>query len=204
VPTITLNNHLRENMPTRTRKSESGFTLIEMVIAMLLMLVGLLALASAVGYALMVSNKGRNITNSKLLVVSVLEQMETVRNTRRLTFGQISNVGGVDNTGATREFNGFPTDFRPVTNSVGPDGILGTDDDLVVPGPDGVYGTSDDRTDQTLASPAGYSRQIIITRLSSELKRIQVTLRYPGNTGDVQTRVGVSYLNNDARGNFLP
>lgn len=183
--------------------SESGFTLLEMVIAMLLMLIGLLALASAIGFAFMVSNKGRNITNTKLLVTSVLEQMETLRNTKQLTFEQISNVGAVDNTGAARPFTGFPTDFQPISPNPGPDGIMCTDDDLIEPGADGLYGTNDDINNQSLA-PSGYSRRIVITRLSPSMKRIEVTLRYPGDAGDFQTRVGVSYLNDDARGNFRP
>lgn len=185
------------------RNSESGFTLLEMVAAMLIMLIGLLALASAIGFAFMVSNKGRNITNTKLLVTSVLEQMETLRNTRQLTFEQISNVGAVDNTGAARPFTGFPVDFQPISQNPGPDGILGTDDDLIEAGSDGLYGTNDDVNNPSLAPP-GYSRRIAITRLSPSMKRVEVTVRYPGDVGDFQTRVGVSYLNDDARGNLRP
>src|SRR5256885_2866992 len=73
--------------------SESGVTILEMVVAMLVLTVGLLGLAASIGYAVTVSNKGRNITNTKLLVVSCLEQMETLRNTQQLTFAQIANVG---------------------------------------------------------------------------------------------------------------
>lgn len=185
-------------------KSEAGFSLVEMVVAMLLMLVGLLALASAIGYAFMASNRGRNITNTKLLVVSMLEQMETLRNTQQLTFGQISNAGSVDNTGAQQNFNGFPTTFQPVSSDPGPDAIFGTCDDLATnPGGDGTYCTSDDVLDQTKAVP-GYSRQVIITSLNQDLKRVQVTLRYPGGSGEVQSMVGVSYLNDDSRSNFRP
>src|SRR5437868_12220757 len=84
--------------------SESGVTILEMVIAMLVLTVGLLGLAASIGYAVTVSNMGRNLTNTKLLVVSLLEQMETLRNTQELTFGQIANQGAVDNGGATRAF----------------------------------------------------------------------------------------------------
>lgn len=197
------NNPSPANVLAPSRASEAGFSLIEMVMAMLLMLIGLLALASVVGYAFMVSNKGRNITNSKLLVVSILEQMETLRNTRQLSFGQINNTGAVNNNGAAQPFGGFPVEFQPVSPNPGPDGIFGTGDDLVDAGTDGNYGTPDDFTNQLLAHP-GYSRQIIITPLNPDLKRIQVTLRYPGDKGKIYTKVGVSYLNNDVRGNFRP
>lgn len=184
------------------RKSESGFTLLEMIVAMVILTVGLLALAAAIAYGLTVSNRGRNVTNTKLLIVSVLEQMETLRNTQQLTFVQIANEGQVDNSGPEPDFNGFPATFQPVSINPGPDGIFGTADDLIEAGTDGVYGTLDDVTNQALARP-GLTRQILITNLSPNLKKIQVTLRFPGSGGVIQSQVGVSYLNNDARSNYI-
>lgn len=183
--------------------SQAGFTLIEMVVAMLIMMIGLLALAATISFALVVSNKGRSVTNTKLLVVSILEQMETLRNTKQLTYGQISNGGQVDDTGSTQSFAGFPTDFIEVSINPGPDGIFGTTDDLVDAGPDKTYGTADDFVNPSLARP-GYTRQILITPLSDNLKKIQVTLRSPRPGGGVDSMVGISYLNNDAHSNFLP
>ena len=180
--------------------SESGVTILEMVVAMLVLTVGLLGLAASIGYAVNVSNKGRNITNTKLLVVSCLEQMETLRNTQQLTFAQIANVG--DPGLATGNFAGFPTGFQPVSINPGPDGIFGTADDLINAGPDNTYGTADDFTDYTWAV-AGLQRQIVITSLSTNLKRIEVTVRYPDPDGHLRNLVGVSYLNNDASTNFL-
>ena len=185
------------------RQSESGVTILEMVVAMLILTIGLLGLAAAIGYAVTVSNKGRNLTNSKLLVVSLLEQMETLRNTQELKYGQIANVGAVDNTAATRNFAGFPVGFLPLSINPGPDGIFGTSDDLVNPGPDNIYGTVDDFTDTTWSVP-GYQRQIVITEFPSNpnLKRSEVTVRYPDAGGHLRDLVGVSYLNNDTRSNF--
>ncbi|HVS80261.1 MAG TPA: hypothetical protein VHE60_00835 [Pyrinomonadaceae bacterium] len=198
-----LNSKSRRAVLRKHLRSESGVTILEMVVAMLILTVGLLGLAAAIGYAVTVSNKGRNLTNSKLLVVSLLEQMETLRNTKELTFGQIANQGSVDNTGATRSFVGFPTGFQPLSINPGPDGIFGTSDDLVNPGPDNIYGTADDFTDATWGVP-GYARQITITQLGGNpnLKRIQVTIRYPDAAGQMRDLVGVSYLNNDTRSNF--
>ena len=164
--------------------SEAGITILEMVISMLIMSVGLLALAAAIGYAMTVTNKGRNVSNNKLLIVSMLEQIETLRNTRQLTFGQIANQGQVDNTGAPQDFGGFPASFLRVTTE---------------PGVDGIFGTSDD----PIAAAAGpYTRQVVITSLNANLKRIQVTLRYADAGGHQRELQGVSYLNNDTRSNF--
>ena len=156
-------------------ETEGGFSLLEMVIAMTILSIGLLGVASAIGYAVVASNHGRSITNTKLLAVSMLEQMETLRDTNNLTFGQIANVGQVNNTGAVKVFSGFQPGFQQVSINPGPDGIFGTADDLIDAGPDGTFGTVDDFTNPNLAL-VGVTRQVQITDLSSRLKKIQVTI----------------------------
>jgi hypothetical protein len=170
-----------------------------MVVAMLVLTVGLLAVATAIGYALMASNSGRGLTNAKLLVVSALEQMETLRNTGQLNFDEISNtqVSG-------SSFRGFPNTFLTVSSVPGNDGIFGTADDIsTAPGPDGVYGTNDDIQDQSLIVK-GATRQVLISSLTPTLKRIQVTLRYAPDGGSSRELVGVSFLNDDRHGNYVP
>jgi prepilin-type N-terminal cleavage/methylation domain-containing protein len=194
VLTSTLNNSLRPVPARRVSKSQSGFTLLEMVVAMMVTMIGLLGLATAIGYALMITTKSQTVTNSKLMIVATLEQMETLRNTQELTFGQIANTGSVDNSLSSRTFAGFPTGFQQVSTQPGADGIYGTADDLI--NGSGVV-------DQTLAVH-GYTRQIAITSLSPNLKRIQVTLKYKRSDGTTDTLSGVSYLNNDARSSFIP
>jgi type II secretory pathway pseudopilin PulG len=161
--------------------------MLEMVVAMVILMIGLLSLAQVLGYALSVSNRGRGVTNTKLLIVSTLEQMENLRNTGQLTFGQIANAGSVDNSGASFNFAGFQTGFQPVS---------------INPGADGIFGTADDPTGATQVR-AGFQRQIVITSLSSNLKKVQVTLQYTDPGGASRTLVGTSYLNNDTRSNIL-
>ena len=182
--------------PTHTKQlaPEAGVTILEMAVATIILSVGLFALAASIGYAIAVSNKGRNLTNTKLVAVSMLEQMETLRNTGRLTFGQIANVGpNLDNTNATRNFEGFPTGFQPVSINPGPDGIFGTSDDLIDPATN---------QPQPAWAMSGCSREIVITNLSSTLKRVQVTLQYQDSGGQTRNLVAVSYLNDDTRSNF--
>jgi prepilin-type N-terminal cleavage/methylation domain-containing protein len=183
----------------RRGESEAGFSMLEMVVAMLVLTIGLLGVASAISYALMVSNRGRNTTNSKMLVVSMLEQMETLRNTGQLHFDEISNA---QVSGST--FTGFPDTFLPVSRTPGPDGIFGTADDLLNPGANGTYGNSDDFTDPTLARP-GVTRQVLITTLPANdyLKKVKVTLRYTVD-GHVQDLICSSYLNDNEHGNYIP
>lgn len=185
-----LSNNRRAPEARAPRGAESGFTLMEMIVAMVVMMIGLLSLAQVLGFALSVSNRGRGVTNAKLLVVSVLEQMENLRNTGQLTYAQIANPGQVDNDGGSFDFGGFPTGFRSV-----PKPEAG-------PGADGMYGTGDDPS-QTSQVYEGFQRKIEIETLGdNNFKRIVVTLRYRDATG-VRELKGTSYLNNDFRSNVL-
>lgn len=190
----TWNRRSQSNGKTN-RSPEGGFSLLEMVIAILIMTIGLLGVASAISYALMASNRGRGVTNAKMLVVSILEQMETLRDTRALTYDEISNsqVQG-------SAFTGFPylaTEFRPVSTVPGRDGVFGTADDLW--GPTGT-------TDNPLLARPGVTRQILITTFPTNpfIKKIQVTLRYSPGNGKMVNLVGVSYLNDDSHGTYIP
>ena len=167
---------------------------------MVILCIGLLGVASAISYALMASNRGRGITNSKMLVVSILEQMETLRDTGQLHFNEICNC---QVSGST--FTGFPSTFQPVSTIPGPDGVFGTADDLIDPGPNGSYGNADDFTNPALARP-GVTRQILITTLPDNdyLKKIKVTLRYSPNGGEVKELTCYGYLNDNEHGNYIP
>lgn len=197
MPTSTPNNN-----PNASGKSDSGFSLLEMVVAATLLTIGLMAVASALGYAMMAGNHGRAITNTKLLAVSMLEQMETLRNTGQLTFGQIANVGQVNAVGATRAFGGFPPGPQQVSTEPGPDGIFGTADDLQDAGTDRIFGTGDDFTNPVFAV-VGVTRQIQITPLDSTLKKVEVTINYPASN-QMRQLVAISYLNDNANSNFIP
>lgn len=193
---------IRTNNLCPGAKSDCGFSLLEMVVAATLLTIGLMAVASALGYAMIAGNHGRAITNTKLLAVSMLEQMETLRNSGQLTFGQIANVGQVDNTGATRTFVGFPPGPQQVSTEPGPDGVFGTADDLIDAGNDNQFGTPDDLVNPAFAV-VGVTRQIQISSLSGTLKRVQVTINYPAS-GQMRQLNAVCYLNDNAASNFVP
>jgi prepilin-type N-terminal cleavage/methylation domain-containing protein len=199
VQTSMKNNSRR---PRALDRLDCGFSLLEMVVAITLLSIGLLGVASAIGYAIVASNHGRSITNTKLLAVSILEQMETLRDTNNLTFGQIANVGQVNDGGAVKVFSGFQPGFQQVSTNPGPDGIFGTADDLIDAGPDGNFGTVDDFINPNLAL-VGVTRQIQITSLSAKLKKIQVTVEYSVNGGTKQLLV-TGYLNDNSTSSYIP
>ena len=179
-------------------KKHDGFSLIEAVVAIFIMTVGLIGTAAALGYAIHYGTISRNVTAAKSIIFAQIEEVEELRNSRRLDFKQIANVGGVDNSNTPTDFTGFSTGFKELSLNPGPDGVNGTDDDWRDKGADGVYGTGDDFDNPSLVR-SGYSRQITITNLSDSMKKIEVRVRYLGSGGAVGELAGVCYLNDEAR-----
>ncbi len=172
--------------------------MIEAVVAIFIITIGLIGTAAAITFALQFTTLSRNVSDAKLIIVASIEEIESLRNSQRLDFKQIENVGNVDNTNTPRVFNGFSVGFKDVSINPGPDGVNGTDDDLRNAGADGTYGTGDDFDDASWAR-IGYRRQITITNLSDTLKRIEVKVQYFGASGGVGVLTGVCYLNDEAR-----
>lgn len=184
----------------RTEKNlENGFTLLEVVVAIVILTIGLMGTAAAITYALQFSTLSKNLTNAKLSIIASIEEIESLRNTRRLEYKQIENAGKVDNVDSPNFFNGFSSGFKQISISPGNDGVNGTNDDLSkAAGADGKWGTSDDVIDSGLAR-GGYSRQITITSLSETIKKVEVIVRYPASNGAIGEIRGVSYLNDEFR-----
>ncbi len=189
---------LNKSLKKSDSKNENGFSLIEAVIAILIITVGLIGTAGAITYALEYSTISKNATNAKQVATSMIEQIESLRNTRRLAFRQIANVGSVDNTDTVNTFTGFSVGFKEVSNQPGADGVFGTDDDLVDAGVDGTYGTADDFVNNALIRN-GFTRQITITNLSPVVRKVEVKVRYASSAGKIGELRGVCYLNNDSR-----
>ncbi len=187
------NKIIRKHCEKSAGKNEAGFSMVEAVAAIFILTIGLIGTAAAITYALEFGSISRNITSAKSVIVSSIEEIETLRNSRRLNFRQFANVGGVDNTDADNPFGGFSKGFKPVSLIPGLDGVNGTDDDLKVKKSDGTIFEDQGQI------RSGYMRQITITDLSNNLKRVEVKVRYLGRAGKTGEITGVSYLNDEAR-----
>lgn len=186
------------NKNQNPNKKQDGFTLIEAVVAIFVVSIALIGTAAAITFALQFTTLSRNVSDAKLVIVGSIEEIESLRNSQRLDFKQIENVGNVNNTGSPSVFNGFSVGFKDVSINPGPDGVNGTDDDLRNAGVDMTYGTGDDFDDASWVR-AGYRRQITITNLSDSLKKIEIKVQYFGASGGIGELTGVCYLNDEVR-----
>lgn len=159
-----------------TKTSERGFTLLETMIAILILSIGVLGLAALLGNGLAFLNGSQADFIAQEKAAEAIECVFTARDTQTLTWAQIQNVssGGLFLNGA-----------QPMLDP-GPDGLVGTAADstsnpstLIFPGPDGILGTSDDIV-MDLSNTYAMTRTISITSIVNEtsVRQIQVTISY--------------------------
>jgi len=172
------------------KKAQSGFTLIETMIAMAVLSFGVLSLSAIYTQGLRASAQNQIQFIAQQKAQEALETLFTARDTKLLTWAQINNVskGGV-----------FKDGPQPLY-APGPDGLVGTADDdgtnpnsiVVGPGPDNILGTADD---QIINLNPWMTRTILIAAVPGTPNLNQVTITviyiYQGQTNQFQL---ISYL----------
>jgi len=155
-----------------SRHSQSGFSLVETLVAILILTVGVLGLTQAFVNGVQKSSSAPYEVLATQKAAEAVESVFAARDSHTISWLKMKNVadGGV--------FLGAAT---AMTTS-GNDGILNTIDDgpiesFVFPGPDGIVGNGDDKT----MSLATFTRQIKIVQLSAYLREVTVTITYPAN-----------------------
>jgi len=185
---------------TKPQERQSGFTLLEALISMVVMTVGLLAVVASLTAALAAVQNGQNDLIARQKAVEALESIYTARNSQQpgTSFASINNTvnGGI-----------FLTGPQPLL-CAGQDGMVGTTDDvpctsapgvpcpgngaecMKLPGPDGVLGTADD----TIMSLASFTRTITISQVllpsgavNENLVAVTVTVSYSLSDGKARS-----------------
>jgi type II secretory pathway pseudopilin PulG len=159
----------------RSNSRIQGFTLIESLTSMFVLMIGLVTLAGVVGMAMSTTQTARQDMIAKQLANEVMESIFAARDSSQSQWTDINNVsnGGV-----------FMDGFQAI-NLSGADGIVGTADDgpaqvLHEPGPDGNIGTADDVN----VSLTTFQRSIAVVPVvlngnpSATLRQVNVTIRY--------------------------
>jgi len=155
-------------------RKEAGFSYIDVMIAVTVLLVGVMAILSAITSAVVMTTTSQQQLAAKQYAQSTIEAIFSARDLNALGFDSVGNVGDFNVPGGV-----FLTGDRAFYSSAGPDGVSGTADDAA--GADGILGNSDD-------PPAieGFTRQITITNLQDpdrpsaaiSLRQVDVSVSY--------------------------
>jgi type II secretory pathway pseudopilin PulG len=164
-----------------SRSSQSGSTLVEVVIAMGVLVVGALGTAGVFtrGMQAVTSSPGDLVATQK--AAEAIESVFSARDSHTLTWAQIRNVQGQSGSDG-----GIFLDGPQQLKDPGPDGLVNTIDDgalefVTFPGPDHMLNTADD----AIMKLSGYTREIKITDIQTGLRNITVILTFQAGT---QTR----------------
>jgi len=162
----------------KSANSRDGFSLIEMMLAVLILGGGLLALASAFAEGMILMSTSHYHQIAKEKASEAIESVTAARDTRTITWAQIRNVNAWtgDPVGGGIFLNGS----QPLRTRGG-DGLVNTADDGSVeaenlPGSDGILGTSDD----VIQPLTAFTREIQISNVgaSTNLRQIRVVVTY--------------------------
>jgi hypothetical protein len=169
----------------------SGFGMLEATVASVILVVGLVGLASLFSQSLTSLEYTRQDLIAKQKAREALESVYSARNDGTIGFAGIQNVsnGGIF-------VDGFQSLYLPGTN-----GIIGSNtqtailDRQILPGPDGIVGTADDQ----IIPLVNMQRQILIQPLidttgniSPDVRQITVTVQVtsPGRAARNYTVTG--------------
>jgi Tfp pilus assembly protein PilV len=170
------------------KNSEKGFSYIDVMIAIVILTVGILAMASALTTSLIRSYESEKRVVAKQLALSTVESIISAKEIKRADV--IEGWDSIRNIQTNSQpINGiFMTGWRPVREENGWDGVAGTIDDACdAPGSCAVA----NRTTNSSPVIKGVERQIVITDVEDperpsppneiSRRRIDVTVRFSVN-----------------------
>jgi prepilin-type N-terminal cleavage/methylation domain-containing protein len=153
------------------KTDQSGFSLLEVMFAMVILAIGMLATLASLGIMIGAGETSQEDMFARQIASEAMESIFNARNTSQLGFSSINNT--------TASPPGIFIGTAQAPKCAGPDGIIGTADDvacltasgavcpyggvecLTEPGPDGIVGTADD----VIITFQNYTRTISITPL---------------------------------------
>lgn len=165
--------------PASRTSSERGFSLIEMIIAMLILTIGVLSLAGLLAAAVRAVGGSSYRLIAREKAREAIESVHAARDTGRVSWPDINNVSN----------GGIFLNGEHALRQAGVDGIVNTADDEAAdfevqwrPGPDGVLGTADD---VEVSLGENFTREVRIEPLlnpdgnvSQTLRQVTVIIRY--------------------------
>jgi prepilin-type N-terminal cleavage/methylation domain-containing protein len=156
--------------------SAKGFTLLETMIALVVLAVGVLGLAAMLGNSLAYMQGSQDNFIAQQKAEEAAEAIFTAKYTNGITWPQLSNNTVANPTGL------FPLPPQPILQPGATDGLVGTVADeaspaeyILTPGPDQKLGTADD-----VKMPlTKFTRTILISNTADvNLRQITITVTY--------------------------
>lgn len=173
------------------KEKQEGFTYIEVMCAMVILLIGILAQLSALSFSILRQQEAEQQNTARQMANSTIESIFAARDLGKsagINSWAMINNSNVDEQGM------FLSGWNPVRQSAGKDGIQGTGDDAC---PATAQCQAENYTNTSKLIP-GFERQIIITDVqeadSSVIKkrRLEVKIRY--NVGQLQREQSVATI----------
>jgi prepilin-type N-terminal cleavage/methylation domain-containing protein len=173
------------------KNKQEGFTYIEVMCAMVILLIGILAQLSALSFSILRQQEAEQQNTARQMANSTLESIFAARDlgkTAGINSWEMINTSDVDPQGL------FVPGWNPVRQNAGKDGIQGTKDDAC---PANTQCQSDNYTNSS-ALVSGFERQIIITDVQEadtdvvKKRRLEVKIRY--NVGQIQREQSVATI----------
>jgi prepilin-type N-terminal cleavage/methylation domain-containing protein len=202
-------------------KKEKGFSLVEIVIAIIIMATGLVALAGALVVGITLPKRARQQEVAKQLANEIMESIIFAKESQPSGYTTFDAISYADSNSLGRFISSSGNANITKMLVAGPDGVYGTCDDgntstafidcagsgagnlgttlrsyTTDPGSDGDYSTTSGNGSNSLVE---YSRQVIITDLTPapvSAKQVEVNVSYKTAIGNTETVKLVCRLTN--------
>lgn len=171
-------------------KSEAGFSYIDILVSLVILMFGVLAMLAAVSYSAVQAKGHEQQLLAKQYLTSTLESIMSVKETDpvRLGWNAVGNIGSNPDPATGVNMGIFSVGFQPVRVDAGPDEVIGTPDDtgatvsqlrrqIVI-----TDVCDPDRPSPTICSPAGTQ--------PVRIRSVRVTITY--NVGGLQRQEQLS------------
>ncbi|MBV9073455.1 MAG: prepilin-type N-terminal cleavage/methylation domain-containing protein [Acidobacteria bacterium] len=164
-----------------SKASSRGFTLVEVIIAIVVMTVGIVGMLAAFAACIATVQQSREDSVARQEAQQFIEGIYAKRNSGAINFNNLQNQ-------SQDAVNGLFKDGMQPANQVGPDGLMNTNDDLAAleTGPDG--------RNLVLQRQILFAPQFLADgSVNPNLRRVTITIQY-GNGALRRTYQQITYI----------
>lgn len=161
----------------QTSSGEKGFTYIEVMIAIIIMTIGILACLSAMSFAMFRERQAEDRNTARQITSSTIQTIFAARDLRNNN--ALNNWAAISSVGAGSP-GVFLTGWTPIRRDAGFDGIHGTADDACATGVRCPSGGGTNNSEEV----SGFERRVVITNIPEpgittiRKKKIEISVRF--------------------------